>query len=71
MTIRRFCARALVSAAVSASLHAQLGRREAEWMTNGADAQRSHWIVADGKISPERLLEINEAKSGFQFLWKL
>jgi outer membrane protein assembly factor BamB len=51
---------------LAAGLHAQFGRREAEWMTAGADAQRSHWIPADGKISRESL-----AKPGFQLLWKV
>ena len=35
-------------------------------MTDGADAQRSHWIPADTRISREGL-----EKPGFQFLWKL
>jgi outer membrane protein assembly factor BamB len=35
-------------------------------MTDGADAQRSHWVPADTRISRESL-----AKSGFQFLWKV
>jgi outer membrane protein assembly factor BamB len=39
-------------------------------MTNGADAQRSHWIPADGKISRESLIATDKAKPGFQFLWK-
>ena len=43
---------------------AQFGRGGAEWMTDGADAQRSHWIPADAQISPDRLRE-------FQFLWKV
>ncbi len=66
MTIRRLPARAVISLAVAASLQGQLGRREAEWMTTGADAQRSHWIPADAKISRESL-----AKPGFQLLWKV
>ena len=45
---------------------AQFGRGGAEWMTNGGDAQRSHWIPADPKISVREL-----QRSGFQFLWKL
>ena len=41
-------------------------RGGAEWITNGADAQRSHWIPTDPKISPASL-----AKPGFQLLWKV
>jgi outer membrane protein assembly factor BamB len=44
----------------------QFGRGGAEWMTNGSDAQRSHWIPADARISIETL-----RKPGFQFLWKV
>jgi outer membrane protein assembly factor BamB len=39
--------------------------RNAEWVTSGADAQRSQWIPNDLKISVEGL-----QKPGFQFLWK-
>ncbi len=39
--------------------------RTAEWVTSGADAQRSHWIPNDPKISVEGL-----QMPGFQFLWK-
>src|SRR5437879_4771369 len=42
---------------------AQFGRGGAEWMTDGSDAQRSHWIPADAQISPDSV-------RGFQFLWK-
>jgi hypothetical protein len=49
-----------------AAVQAQLGRREAEWMTNGGDAQRSHWIPSDARISRE-----NMAGGGFQFLWQV
>jgi hypothetical protein len=49
-----------------AAVQAQLGRRESEWMTNGGDAQRSHWIPADSRISRESL-----EGAGFQFLWKV
>lgn len=45
--------------------YAQFGRGGAEWMTDGSDAQRSHWIPADAQISPESL-----RKNAFQFLWK-
>src|SRR5689334_8398069 len=66
MTLRNRFVLGLVLLIVAASLQAQLGRREAEWMTTGADAQRSHWIPADAKISSESM-----AKPGFQFLWKV
>jgi outer membrane protein assembly factor BamB len=39
--------------------------RTAEWVTSGADAQRSQWIPNDPKISVEGL-----QTPGFQFLWK-
>jgi outer membrane protein assembly factor BamB len=39
--------------------------RNAEWVTSGADAQRSYWIPNDPKISVEGLQQ-----SAFQFLWK-
>ncbi len=48
------------------SAHAQLGRGGAEWVTSGGDAQRSHSIPADLKISKDSL-----RKPGFQFLWKV
>src|ERR1044072_5209437 len=37
-----------------------------DWNTSGNDAQRSHWVRTDPKISAESL-----RKPGFQFLWKL
>jgi outer membrane protein assembly factor BamB len=46
--------------------NAQLGRREAEWMTSGSDAQRSFSIPADSRISRDGM-----QKPGFQFLWKV
>ena len=49
-----------------AAVQAQLGRRESEWMTNGGDAQRSHWIPGDSRISRQSL-----ESAGFQFLWKV
>ena len=48
------------------SARGQFGRGGAEWMTAGADAQRSHWIPSDFKISRTAF-----GKSGFQFLWKV
>jgi hypothetical protein len=47
-----------------ACAHAQ-GRSQAEWMTSGADMQRSYSIPTDPKISVEAL-----SQPGFQFLWK-
>jgi outer membrane protein assembly factor BamB len=47
------------------SAAARLGHAGAEWVTGGADAQRSHSIPTDPKISPE-----NMQKPGFEFLWK-
>jgi outer membrane protein assembly factor BamB len=37
-----------------------------DWTTGGYDAQRSSWVRADAKISPERV-----RASGFQILWKV
>src|SRR5436309_119359 len=45
---------------------AQFGRGVGDWMTGGADAQRSSWIRTDAKISKDSL-----QKPGFEFLWKL
>ena len=50
----------------AAAVRAQLGRREAEWMTSGGDAQRSYWIPADTRISRESL-----ERPGFELLWKM
>jgi outer membrane protein assembly factor BamB len=44
--------------------------RNAEWVTSGADAQRSYWIPNDPKISVEALLQPGLQQGGFQFLWK-
>lgn len=49
-----------------APAHAQFGRSVGDWMTSGADAQRSSWIRSDAKISKDVF-----AKPGFQFLWKV
>src|SRR5437867_129175 len=37
-----------------------------DWMTGGADAQRSSWVRTDAKISTESL-----RKPGFELVWKL
>src|SRR5215217_5228529 len=44
---------------------AQFGRG-GEWSTVSSDPQRSSWVRADAKISPETM-----AKPGFEFLWKM
>lgn len=58
---RRF----LIAFLLSGAVRAQFGRGGAEWVTSGSDAQRSHSIPSDPKISPE-----NMQKPGFEFLWK-
>ncbi|BDC52914.1 hypothetical protein F183_A52290 [Bryobacterales bacterium F-183] len=71
MTVMRKLARtltpapyvALAATLVTAPLHAQRGP---DWMTVGADAQRSNWMRTDGKITPE-----NMAKGGFAQVWTL
>jgi hypothetical protein len=37
-----------------------------DWMTVGYDAQRSFWVRADAKISPETM-----RKPGFELVWKM
>lgn len=37
-----------------------------DWMTNGNDAQRSHWVRVDAKINRETM-----AKPGFELVWKM
>jgi outer membrane protein assembly factor BamB len=48
------------------SVSGQFGRGGAEWMTAGADAQRSFWIPSDFKISRTAF-----ERPGFQLLWKI
>ena len=43
-----------------------VAQRPGDWMTTGADAQRSSWMRGDVKISPQ-----NMAKPGFALVWKL
>jgi outer membrane protein assembly factor BamB len=61
-------ARALIAAvaalAVVSPICAQRGG--SDWMTSGYDAQRSRWVRADPKISPESMQQ-----PGFQLEWKL
>ncbi|MCC6589751.1 MAG: PQQ-binding-like beta-propeller repeat protein [Bryobacterales bacterium] len=40
-------------------------QRGADWMTSGFDAQRSHWVRNDGKISAATM-----SKPGFELVWK-
>ena len=40
-------------------------QRGADWMTSGFDAQRSHWVRNDGKISVASM-----SKPGFELVWK-
>lgn len=47
----------------SGTAFAQFGN---DWMTAGYDAQRSHWVRTDAKISPESM-----SKPGFELAWKL
>src|SRR5947207_15964378 len=37
-----------------------------DWTTSGADAQRSSWVRADPRISPDSM-----RKPGFQLAWKV
>jgi len=45
---------------------AQFGRGGGDWMTIGNDAQRSHWVRGDAKISPQTM-----QKPGFEMVWKV
>src|SRR5579871_6539540 len=58
----------ILAIAAVAIAHAQ-GRSQAEWMTAGADMQRSHSIPTDPKISVVNLTNAS-TEAGFQFLWK-
>jgi outer membrane protein assembly factor BamB len=61
---RTFLHRSWLVGVLAGMALAQSGRT-AEWVTSGADAQRSQWIPNDPKISVEGL-----ETPGFQFLWK-
>jgi hypothetical protein len=63
MNIRRSGLAAAMAVAVAVGLHSQ-ARSAPDWTTQGADAQRSSWVIADPFISIDSL-------SKFQFLWKL
>ncbi len=60
---RRIVLAAAMAAAVGVGLHSQ-ARSAPDWTTQGGDAQRSSWVVADPFISLDSLPK-------FQFLWKL
>jgi outer membrane protein assembly factor BamB len=60
---RRMALAAAMAAAVGVGLHSQ-ARSAPDWTTEGGDAQRSSWVVADPFISIDSLPK-------FQFLWKL
>jgi outer membrane protein assembly factor BamB len=62
--------RLLVMAFVLTGMALAQSGRTAEWVTSGADAQRSHWIPNDLKISVEALQQPGLQVPGFQFLWK-
>jgi outer membrane protein assembly factor BamB len=63
MNMRHIALAGAMAAAVAVGLHSQ-ARSAPDWTTQGADAQRSSWVVADPFISIESLPK-------FQFLWKL
>lgn len=54
----------VLSIAAGAVMRAQPGRGGSQWLTAGADAQRTSWIRSDDKISVEGL-----AKPGFELQW--
>src|SRR6476660_7892029 len=49
---------------LAAIVHGQVGRGTTEWLTAGADAQRTFWIRADPKISVASM-----SKPGFEQQW--
>ena len=49
---------------IVASVHGQVGRGTTEWLTAGADAQRTFWIRTDPKISVSSMSE-----PGFERQW--
>ncbi len=65
----------LIALAMATCVHAQTQRAPAEWVTSGSDAQRTHSVAANGKISVAEFAGPNFekpgfTKSGFEFLWK-
>jgi hypothetical protein len=57
-------AAAVATAVTLATVHAQVGRGTTEWLTAGADAQRTFWIRADPKISVASM-----SAPGFDLQW--
>ena len=53
-----------LAALAVATAHGQVGRGTTEWLTAGADAQRTFWIRADPKISVASM-----SKPGFERQW--
>jgi outer membrane protein assembly factor BamB len=49
---------------LGATVYAQVGRGGSEWLTAGADAQRTSWIRTDPKISVESM-----SSPGFELQW--
>lgn len=64
--MRRFPRSVVVLGVVLAAALDLCAQRGADWMTLGNDAQRSHWVRRDAKISTETM-----QKPGFALLWKL
>ncbi len=62
--MQKFAAQLLLGTALGSVMMAQRGG--SDWMTAGFDAQRSHWVRSDAKISPESL-----SKPGFDLVWKM
>ena len=56
----------LAATAVAGLLLAATPARSDDWTSLGADAQRSSWVRADVKTSPQTV-----SAPGFQYLWKL
>src|SRR5690348_6737966 len=65
MAVNRLGIVAMASVVCGAAVFAQVGRGTTEWLTAGADAQRTSWIRSDAEISPETM-----AKPGFALQWK-
>ncbi|MFN0119795.1 MAG: hypothetical protein ACKV2V_04770 [Blastocatellia bacterium] len=57
---------ALFIICLATPMTAQAQRAGLDWMTDGADAQRSAWVRSDNKINKDSM-----TKPGFQFLWKI
>jgi hypothetical protein len=57
-------ATALATAGAIGTTHAQVGRGSTEWLTAGADAQRTSWIRTDPKISVTSM-----SQPGFELQW--